>query len=515
MIYSKNVLLETAKRSALGWVKELCYQTLMFGELDDARILLVFDVFKARSSAVTPEPISQTDSRLQLVSLEHVGGVNALKAGEMIEFHEEGITLLYGKNGSGKSGYFRVLNHLSGGILAAPVLPNIYADAPVSAQCRIKYKLDGILQPEYFWDNTSLTYGAVPFNRVTVFDSNYSDYLIKKHSPDSYISDLYGFTSCGVLNANYDKLKEKVTNLLPDRASELSAPEIEDLRVNFSYKTYVDALNVAFMDEIERLLGAGRGITVDQVLQEGHLELLIKLSKPHNVDEILSEGEIKALSLALVLADCKLKGGKDPIVFDDPVNSLDNRITKKFIDELLRLDNQIILFSHNQWFISDVLGHRSVKECNSSTQTAGGTSVKKCVLPYEIKGSRAAKGIVIPFKSRNSRSFLDAAKRILDTVPFDPIMARQAEEMLRHAIECMVDEKIFCNLIPCKYRGANGKIPWSEFPNLRSISDSDIQTLQEQYNKISNGGLHLGYDAVEDELEHDDLEDVYDALNAL
>lgn len=512
MIYSKNVLLETAKRSALGWVKELCYQTLMFGELDDAHIQPVFDVFKARSSAVTPEPISQTDSRLQLVSLEHVGGVNALKAGEMIEFHEEGITLLYGKNGSGKSGYFRVLNHLSGGILAAPVLPNIYADAPVSAQCRIKYKLDGILQPEYVWDNTSLTYGAVPFNRVTVFDSNYSDYLIKKHSPDSYISDLYGFTSCGVLNANYDKLKEKVTNLLPDRASELGAPEIEDLRVNFSYKTYVDALNVAFMDEIERLLGAGRGITVDQVLQEGHLELLIKLSKPHNVDEILSEGEIKALSLALVLADCKLKGGKDPIVFDDPVNSLDNKIIKLFIEELLKMDNQIIIFSHNIWFMSNFIQHKNVKECEHSTQSVGAGSTKKCVLPYDITCTRDSKGIVIPHKSINALSFLDEAKHTLDSTPFNPILARQAEEMLRHAIECMVDEKIFCNLVPCKFRGARGKIEWSEFNKLTLVTSRTIQTLHDQYDKLSNGGLHYGYDALEDALEHDDLQDIYDEL---
>ena len=144
MIYSKNVLLETAKHSEHGWVKELCYQTLSYGELDDSHVQQVFDVFNAKASAVTPEPVPQADSRLQLVSLEHMGGVNALKAGEIIEFHEEGITLLNGKNGSGKSGYFRVLNHLSGGVLATPVLPNIFADAPSILQTPNRLIINGV-----------------------------------------------------------------------------------------------------------------------------------------------------------------------------------------------------------------------------------------------------------------------------------------------------------------------------------------------------------------------------------
>jgi len=36
--------------------------------------------------------------------------VNALKAGERLTFDKTGLTVVYGDNGSGKSGYARILN---------------------------------------------------------------------------------------------------------------------------------------------------------------------------------------------------------------------------------------------------------------------------------------------------------------------------------------------------------------------------------------------------------------------
>ena len=74
MVYTKNVLLEFAKLSHFGWVKELCYQTLEYGELDAAGIQKVFDVFIANINAVTAEPIPQAEQRLELYSMIHVEG---------------------------------------------------------------------------------------------------------------------------------------------------------------------------------------------------------------------------------------------------------------------------------------------------------------------------------------------------------------------------------------------------------------------------------------------------------
>ena len=52
---------------------------------------------------------------LRLDSISEVKGVNALGPRKPLEFGPESLTIVYGANGSGKSGYMRVLKHICGG----------------------------------------------------------------------------------------------------------------------------------------------------------------------------------------------------------------------------------------------------------------------------------------------------------------------------------------------------------------------------------------------------------------
>ena len=76
-------------------------EALCVGEREDAVVLTEADVAPqtANSEAVT---ISTLNSLL---------GVNALAANQQLDFAEKGITIVYGDNGSGKSGYCRVLKN--------------------------------------------------------------------------------------------------------------------------------------------------------------------------------------------------------------------------------------------------------------------------------------------------------------------------------------------------------------------------------------------------------------------
>ena len=112
-IHLPNVLIETARNSTTGWVKELCYQTIIRdGLLDTASLQNVFDVFMSGGPSITAEPTIEGDNEpLYLCGLKHISGVNRLKDYADIKFCDEGITLLYGTNGSGKSGFFRIQCH--------------------------------------------------------------------------------------------------------------------------------------------------------------------------------------------------------------------------------------------------------------------------------------------------------------------------------------------------------------------------------------------------------------------
>ena len=57
--------------------------------------------------------MSDDDPKLKLLILTHVQRVNALACNQDIIFCDEGITLIYGQNRSGKSGYFRIQKQIA------------------------------------------------------------------------------------------------------------------------------------------------------------------------------------------------------------------------------------------------------------------------------------------------------------------------------------------------------------------------------------------------------------------
>lgn len=105
-IHNNNVLLEMSRITTFGWVKELCYRTLTNGVLDEAGLQVIYELFITNRAAVSAEPALTPEQELRLTKLTHVEGVNALEAGNEMFFCDEGITLVYGQNGSGKSGYY-------------------------------------------------------------------------------------------------------------------------------------------------------------------------------------------------------------------------------------------------------------------------------------------------------------------------------------------------------------------------------------------------------------------------
>ena len=57
-------------------------------------------------------PSGRTADRVRLISLHDVQGVNALAGGQRLSFGPHGMTIVFGYNGSGKSGYARILRSL-------------------------------------------------------------------------------------------------------------------------------------------------------------------------------------------------------------------------------------------------------------------------------------------------------------------------------------------------------------------------------------------------------------------
>jgi energy-coupling factor transporter ATP-binding protein EcfA2 len=116
--------------------------------------------------------------------------------------------------------------------------------------------------------------------------------------------------------------------------------------------------------------------------------------------EVLSEGEQKVLAISDFLAECRMSGVKAPIIFDDPVTSLDYERLGEVAQRISRLGetHQVIVFTHNIFFASTLLALRNSKKL-------------KCRF-YEVRDVDSEKGIVLPDVEPRQDNPADIAKRL-------------------------------------------------------------------------------------------------------
>jgi energy-coupling factor transporter ATP-binding protein EcfA2 len=107
---------------------------------------------------------------VNLRRIHAVRNVNALAEGEILSFDKSGVTVVYGDNGAGKSGYVRVLKRVcrARSQRGDKILPNIYTRHSGSQTATIDYSVGGQNQTETWIDGQV----ATPLlSAVSVFDS--------------------------------------------------------------------------------------------------------------------------------------------------------------------------------------------------------------------------------------------------------------------------------------------------------------------------------------------------------
>jgi hypothetical protein len=98
-------------------------------------------------------------------------------------------------------------------------------------------------------------------------------------------------------------------------------------------------------------------VTLDFPGRRGQAARRKKVSQDHSLADILSEGEQKVIAIADFLAEASLRTGSAPIIFDDPVNSLDHRRVREIAKRIAELstEHQVIVFTHDIWLATELL----------------------------------------------------------------------------------------------------------------------------------------------------------------
>ena len=183
----------SAKQSL--WQQDALRRLALSPELSDADKASVLANIKQehgieQSGGLVCEPLSadhlQSDAhtapRVLLASIDQVRNVNRLASDQSLPFGLNGITVVYGENGSGKSGYCRIAKKLCRARVVDDLLPNVFEQGePAKAEALVRYTLDGEDETrEETWQDGQP--GPSATAHISVFDSiNARLYIDKKN----------------------------------------------------------------------------------------------------------------------------------------------------------------------------------------------------------------------------------------------------------------------------------------------------------------------------------------------
>lgn len=480
-----------ANTSYPAWARDLvCLAAISGGSLSEADRLLIWE--EKEKGLVVPSQMLPTGlgtpyPKVELMKLTHHQGVNAIAKDQEIIFCDEGITLLFGQNRSGKSGYFRILNQLASGQVAYPIHPHLYAAIPDPLSVSIEYKVDGVDQPVFNWDGVT----ACPpqLRHIRCFDSHYASRFLEQRDGNTYLFESYNLK---VFRAIYealsylkDDLKLAIDNTTENALRSLCTVSYRD--------TLVQSLHVAFREELDKL-GMGNlqvDLAVDDLMDENS-KIAIKIVNNLDVDNVLSEAELKAVSLALFLAEYELMAVKQPIIFDDPVNSLDAVIIQKFAGRLRDMHSAVVVFTHNILLMEALTDERHFKVYgNPSTDRTIATTTKKHVLVYDVLINSRNVGFIAGRNKRKTLFYLELAQNAISTAaPLTNLNGIVGD--LRMAVEWAIDEVIFRGLAPHRFKGSELN-DWERMSDMVTGGAQNVEDLKTNYNALSAMGAHLGY----------------------
>lgn len=164
-----------------NWQRDALRRIFLKGKLTDADLdELTLLCKQVSTDHLVPIPLDAshlpvnpgTVETVQILSISQVKDANNLASNEKLSFEPNGITVVYGDNGTGKSGYVRILKRACNARYRGEIYPNIYTVNPagVLASAAIEYCVGNQIQQPESWKDSNTPHPIL--SAVTVFDSD-------------------------------------------------------------------------------------------------------------------------------------------------------------------------------------------------------------------------------------------------------------------------------------------------------------------------------------------------------
>lgn len=157
---------------------------------------------------------------LRIQRVDNIRGVNALGSAAELQLDQGQITVIYGSNGSGKTGYARLLKEICGARLRDKIYPNVFVSKAVPPSARVALTFDGKAEAPVDW---KMSDGPVPkLALVQVFDTQSAAQFCDTKSPATHEPRTMRFVTALI------KTSDRVAQVLRQRKDGLisSLPEL-------------------------------------------------------------------------------------------------------------------------------------------------------------------------------------------------------------------------------------------------------------------------------------------------
>lgn len=323
------------------WIQDATYRIYHGLEVDDVQIAKYADmcISQAKNEKTDYKQLKPNESKGQLSSsclavlkLSNIVGVNALAPEASLEFSRDGVTVVYGLNGAGKSGFMRVFKQLSGSPFNEPIQPNVFSkENSAKPSCTFLISQDG-QEKEITCDLSSNVKGS-PLSSCDVFDTRISNAYITKTNNVSYQPFVFTVLSelaniAGRISKHIDRRIGAIpteTITLPDDIS--GRDEIDWIRrlsadtvFPVEYSVWSEDQQKTYEDTSKKL-DIGK-VTSDLHLCKAHLSSIIPILE----DLIAAEDLIKSEELAAAYntyIETKRKLDTAQLVFKETADDFD------------------------------------------------------------------------------------------------------------------------------------------------------------------------------------------------
>jgi hypothetical protein len=283
-------------------------------------------------------PVDGVAVRLRRV--ESVRGVNALDSSAGLDFADADLTVIYGQNGTGKSGFGRLLKHAAGCRTRAELLPNAFLEQ-VEAPSATFVVERGDAATTHQWTASGGAIGVL--RRVQVFDGDVSRHYLTAKAEATYEPRRMRFLGalveiCDGVRAELEARKARHPSRLPvipaDLADSSVAGYLRSLKASVEpesvrtrllrkeghaerHRALDDALRTPDLEV--RIAAAGRALDTLRT-QRLALAALSEGLSDDNANDIVTKAGVAALArraatelATSAFADSKLSGTGEPL----------------------------------------------------------------------------------------------------------------------------------------------------------------------------------------------------------